>query len=62
MKAWIKKAVEQIVADLSDRKGLSGEWDQIDDDIKEEIYKSWERIIQSAAPPAPAGKPREEEK
>ena len=54
-------AVEQIVADLSDRKGLSGQWDQIDDDIKEGIYKTWERIIQSATPPTPAGKPREED-
>ena len=61
MKVWIKQAVEQIVADLSDRKGLSGQWDQIDDDIKEGIYKTWERIIQSAAPATPAGKPREEE-
>ena len=61
MKAWIKRAVERIVLDLSDRRGLGGEWDQIDDDIQEGITKTWERIIYSEAPPTPAGKPREEE-
>lgn len=39
------KAVNLIVADLSDRRGLSGEWDQIDDDIKREIKSRWVDIL-----------------
>jgi hypothetical protein len=40
-----KLAVEDIVKDLSDRKGLDNEWDQIDDDIKDEIKTHWIDII-----------------
>jgi hypothetical protein len=39
------KIVEQIIFDLSDRRGLSGEWDGIDSDIKKEIMGEWSDII-----------------
>lgn len=39
------KAVDAIVNDLLDRKGLSDEWDQIDEDIQEEIKKMWAHLI-----------------
>lgn len=38
-------AVDQIIADLSDRRGLSGEWDAIDDDLKDEIRLEWVVIV-----------------
>lgn len=41
-------AVQKIEADLSDRRGLGQEWDQIDEDIKEEIRAKWQSIILSA--------------
>lgn len=39
------KAVEEIIADLTDRRGLSGEWDQIDEDIQQEIMTTWRGIL-----------------
>jgi hypothetical protein len=40
-----KEAVAAIVEDLSDRRGLSGQWDMIDDEMQVEITEVWERII-----------------
>lgn len=40
-----EKCVNSIIRDLSDRSGLDGAWDGIDDDIKAEIRKEWEDII-----------------
>lgn len=37
--------VDDIIKDLSDRKGLDNEWSQIDLDIKEEIRKTWIEIV-----------------
>jgi len=39
------QAVEEIINDLSDRRGLSHEWDMIDDDVKTEIKTAWQLII-----------------
>lgn len=39
---WI---TDGIVSDISDRRGLSDEWDQIDDDVKEDIIESWTQMI-----------------
>lgn len=36
---------EEIVKDLSDRRGLRQEWDNIDYDIQEEIKDNWKSII-----------------
>lgn len=36
--------VNRIVADLTDRRGLSGEWEQIDEDIRNEIEQKWNNI------------------
>jgi len=40
-----KIIVGKIEEDLSGRAGLSNEWDQIDDGIKQEIRNSWMKII-----------------
>ena len=40
-----KEIVEEIVRDLSGRKGLGNEWDYIDTDIQEEIKQIWTDII-----------------
>ena len=45
MEEEIKKVVEEIVSDLSDRKGIGDEWGQIDSDIQEEIKEKWFNII-----------------
>lgn len=39
------KAVKGIIFDLSDRRGLKSEWNEIDDDIKREIKAKWANII-----------------
>lgn len=40
-----KKIVEAILQNLTDRRGLRQEWDQIDDEIQNEIREAWERIV-----------------
>ena len=42
------RIVDAIIADLSDRRGLRQEWDQIDLDIKQEIHSTWVDIVQKA--------------
>lgn len=36
-----EKIVDAILEDLTDRRGLRQEWEQIDDDIKDEIRETW---------------------
>lgn len=38
------KIVHEIVADLSDRRGLRQEWEQIDSTIRREIVEVWTKI------------------
>jgi hypothetical protein len=38
-------AVEKIVADLTNRRGLRQEWNQIPPEIQEEIKSDWADII-----------------
>ena len=40
-----KKAVFNIIHDLTDRRGLRQEFDQIDGDIQDEIIMKWLEII-----------------
>jgi hypothetical protein len=40
-----KKILFDIVRDFTDRRGLRQEWEQIDDDIQEEILSTWLGII-----------------
>jgi hypothetical protein len=35
-----------IVEDFTDRRGLRQEWEQIDDDIQQEIRKTWEGLVE----------------
>lgn len=44
-----RRAVDAIVYDLAGRKGLGDEWDQIDDDIREEIIEKWTDIVAATA-------------
>jgi hypothetical protein len=37
--------VFNIIADLSDRRGLRQEWENIDGDIQDEIIENWMNII-----------------
>lgn len=39
-----KEVVELIVRDLSGRRGLRHEWDQIDDEIRTEIRREWVKL------------------
>lgn len=43
--AQAKAIVKAIIADLSGRKGIGDEWDQIDSDIKREIKAEWIRLV-----------------
>ena len=41
------KAVDKIVEDLTDRRGLRQEWENIDDEIQAEIKTAWAQAIDS---------------
>jgi hypothetical protein len=43
-----KIAVEGIIKDLTNRRGLRQEWEQIDEDIQEEIKDQWTLIVLNA--------------
>lgn len=47
-KEFANQIVDLIIYDLSDRRGLSGEWGRIDEDIIEEIKETWANIIVEA--------------
>lgn len=44
----IEVAVDEIILDLSDRRGLRQEWDQISQEIKWQIRAEWIRIVKEA--------------
>lgn len=37
--------VNEIIKDLTDRRGINNEWFSIDEDIQEEIKETWKNII-----------------
>jgi hypothetical protein len=39
------RAVNAIVEDLSDRRGLRQEWENIDEDVQIDIKLQWSKII-----------------
>ena len=39
------KAVQEILADVTDRRGWRQAWDTFDEDIKEEIQAVWKEIL-----------------
>jgi hypothetical protein len=39
------QAVDQIIHDLRDRRGLRQAWEAIDEDVREEIREEWARIV-----------------
>lgn len=42
--------VDAIIIDLSDRRGLRHEWEQIDEDIQKEIRDKWINLIETVYP------------
>ena len=40
-----EKIVDEIIKDISDRKGIGDEWDYIDEDIQDEIKEEWQQIV-----------------
>ena len=47
-KSYLDLAVEAIIVDLTDRGGLSDEWEMIDEDTRQEIKDVWVEIIRQA--------------
>ncbi len=43
-----KDAVDEIIADLSDRGGLSNAWDDIDGETQNEIREEWKKLVLQA--------------
>ena len=39
--------IEALIADLTDRRGLRQEWDNIDDEIQQEIKDEWAEKIKA---------------
>jgi len=42
-----EKIVKEILADLTDRRGLRQEWENIDNDIQDEIKSEWIQIVRN---------------
>lgn len=40
------RVVERIVEDLMGRAGLGNVWDEIDEEMQQEIEKSWAKIVE----------------
>lgn len=40
-----EKIVKEILADLKGRRGFRQEWENIDDDIQDELKSKWIRIV-----------------
>jgi len=49
-----RDSVDEIILDLSDRRGIKHAWGQIDDDIQEEIKRVWRSAIQQEQDPEKA--------
>lgn len=49
MPAWEHKAVDAILADLMDRRGIKNGFNDIDDDVWTEIKETMASIIREAA-------------
>jgi hypothetical protein len=43
--------IEDMINDISDRRGIGDEWSEIDEDIKDEIRATWIEIIKKHANP-----------
>lgn len=41
-----EKIVKAILADMTDRRGLRQEWEQIDEDIQAEIKTTWTELVE----------------
>lgn len=46
-KKTAKKIVKEIIRDLTDRRGLRQEWEEIDADIQKEIITKWTKIVET---------------
>ena len=44
-----RKIVDDLIADLTDRRGLRQEWEAIDEETQEEIRETWAKIVQEGA-------------
>lgn len=40
-----RRAVDELLEDLNDRRGLRQEWEAIDSDIQGEIVEAWTEIV-----------------
>lgn len=49
-RADARRAVDEIIKDLSDRAGLSGVWDGVDEETRAEIKSAWVAIILLSQP------------
>jgi hypothetical protein len=41
----VNEAIDNLIKDINDRRGLRQEWEQIDDDIVAEIRQEWFNIL-----------------
>lgn len=48
-------AVDEIITDLLDRRGLRQEWETIDSGVQQEIKEAWAQIIVEALQAAQKG-------
>jgi hypothetical protein len=41
----VNEAIDNLIKDINDRRGLRQEWEQIDDEIVAEIRQEWFNIL-----------------
>lgn len=51
----IYAAVDELIADLDNRRGLGHEWRKVDVDTQEDMRQAWFRILRAAFDPEAAG-------
>jgi hypothetical protein len=56
-----REIVLRIITDLTDRRGLRQQWEEIDDEIREEIVAQWEKLAREvlAAPSSSTSTPND---
>lgn len=47
-KVQAEKIVDKIIDDFTDRRGLRQEWENIDEEIQQEIRDTWIKIVLSS--------------
>ncbi len=46
--SWIEEAIDSILLDLSDRRGLKQEYERVDEEVREEMRQTWINTVKQS--------------